>query len=129
MMSGASFAAILVASVVAASVLSTIVSTSSMSSWASLNAATTSCSVAICSSFSPVPRPTNHSISTASPVAADVEGASDGVADEPLDGGNVAPDGVAAAPVHAAVARTRAAAAPPNLHVARLRRSMVLLLS
>jgi hypothetical protein len=66
MMSGASPAAIRVASVVEASVLSTTVSVRVMPGFASLKAATTASSVGICSSFSPVPSPTNHSISTAS---------------------------------------------------------------
>ena len=90
MMSGASPAAMRVASVVDASVLSTTVSVSVMPGFASLNAWTTASSVGICSSFSPVPRPTNHSISTASPVAADSSG---GGSDSPaaVDGATLAP--------------------------------------
>jgi hypothetical protein len=71
MMSGGSLAPRRVARVSEAKSLSTTVSLSLMSGLAALNAATTASSWGICSSFSPVPRPTNHSISTGSPADAD----------------------------------------------------------
>src|SRR3990170_4535365 len=103
MMSGASLAAILVARVSAASVLSTTVSLRSMQSCESLKAATTASSCGICSSFSPVPRPTYHSISTG------VQGVALGASVAVAAG---VPEGVGEAPLpHAAPTRTTAARA------------------
>src|SRR5918992_1692913 len=107
MMSGASPAAIRVASVVAASVLSTTVIVRLIPGFASLNASTTACSAGICSSFSPVPSPTYHSISTTSPA-----GAASSVGSAPSSVGLTAC-------VHADATRATNVAATPSRHQAR----------
>jgi hypothetical protein len=90
-----------------------------MPGWSALNAATTASSAGICSSFSPVPSPTYHSISTVSP----------DVADAVLDGAvDVDALGLTADP-HAARTNMPIDASAPNRKGAHPGVRMILLLS